>query len=351
MRIALVRFSSLGDVILQSSVAKWLKSLAGEHEIIFVTTTPFKALVEEHPDIDQVITIDRKSGVADLKNLKELSQKLKNEYEVDLIFDLHNTLRSKILRLFSMSTPSLVVGKRSFKRFLLTRLKIDLLQKTSSHHHRIKEEFSFLVGEEQEARESYSNRKVTALPESFSKAVPEYQAPYIVISPVASFATKRWPMQHVRSLIKMMLAEDRFKNDKIIIIAGPDDTYCDEIFDDELSSNERLINLQGKTSLEQSAQIISQAKICVTNDTGSLHMAEALGVSVIALFGATSESFGFRPHLKSSMAISKDLPCRPCSNTGSKPCKHTELKCMLAITPEEVLAEGLRLLEEKNDSV
>src|SRR5690606_39183769 len=97
-------------------------------------------------------------------------------------------------------------------------------------------------------------------------------------------------------------------------------------------------NLQGKTSLNESAAWIKNASLCIGNDTGLGHIAESFGVPSIVIFGPTVKEFGFGPHLRDSMVIEEDVFCRPCSTTGARACYRDKQYCMLDITPDKVFA-------------
>ena len=345
MHVAIIRFSSMGDVVLQSSFINWLKTYHKDIKITFVTLANFKDIYEGHPFIENLITIPKKKGLEDLKQLRLLGQRLQND--CDLIFDLHGTLRSQIINLFNYKKPFIKVDKRSFKRWLLVKFKINLLKKLESHHERINKDFQFLFDTKISKKNLIENLtkqtklqagSLTSLGRSFIKDQSPLDKRYIVISPVASFKSKRWPLQNVSQLILKLLHSEKLKSYIIVIIAGPEDTYVEEIYKYGVDPDEiRLKDYQGKTSLLDTINFIKHSELVVTNDTGATHFAEALGVPSLSLFGSTSESFGFRPHLEKSRSISRDdLACRPCSATGKKDCFKQTNECLRDISAETV---------------
>jgi heptosyltransferase-2 len=367
MHIVLIRFSSLGDIILQSPILGWLKSHYPKCTITFITSQEFSSLVKGHPYIDNVHTIERKKGMDDIKQLKLVANYISNELGPDLIIDLHNTLRAKIIRLFCFKIPAIVVDKRSFLRTLLIRFKLDFLKKLESHHERIINDFKFIFKKDFDSNkviqfnsEQTQNNKIglTTIPKSFvNESVKEglkqefskfMDEEFIAISPIASFAPKRWPMDYVTSLIHLILEDNNLNKLKIIIVAGPNDTYCDEINSEFINSSGRVENLQGKTTLEETGLILAKAKVCISNDTGTGHITEAFGNPVLSIFGPTTESFGFRSHLELSKSLSVSEWCRPCSGTGKKECMRKEQYCMINLKPEFVYNELLEVLDELN---
>lgn len=194
MQIVLIRFSSLGDVILQSPLLAWLKQNIKNCKITFITSEEFSSLVQGNKFIDEVITIKRLRGLEDIKQLKSLANKVSNDIKSDLIIDLHNTLRAKLFRIFCQRTPALVVYKRSFKRWLLVTFKINLLAKSESHHQRLIQDLKFIFNKGFDPaklvefiQKTVSVKQVglTSLPESFMGLSENMIGDYLVISPVA----------------------------------------------------------------------------------------------------------------------------------------------------------------------
>ena len=133
MHILLVRFSSMGDVVLQTATVNWLRSLLGkEARFTFVTSSEFVSLLSGHPEIGHVIGYDRKKGEKGSDLLKKIDD-LDEKDPIDLILDLHATLRSFRLKLSFWNIPALTVDKRRWERFFLTKLKNKSLKKFFSH--------------------------------------------------------------------------------------------------------------------------------------------------------------------------------------------------------------------------
>jgi ADP-heptose:LPS heptosyltransferase len=349
MHILLVRFSSMGDVVLQTATVNWLRSLLGkEARFTFVTSSEFVSLLSGHPEIGQVIGYDRKKGEkwSDLvKKIDDLDEK----NPIDLILDLHATLRSFRLRLSFWNIPALTVDKRRWERFFLTKIKSKSLKKIFSQKifglepqtERIIKDFQGLFLDTRGKRRAVEFRKgphqeLTSLP-FVSKKISD--KPFVVIAPSASFEPKRWPVDHFVQLTEKILQKTSFD---VVVLAGPEDSFC-KAFDK--IENSRLQNLQGKTSLKESMEYLASSKICVGNDSGMNHIAEAYGVPCLTLFGPTDPLFGFAPHGAKSRFISKELSCKPCSTTGKKPCHRDRLYCMEEITVEEVYSTLLDIME------
>ena len=151
---------------------------------------------------------------------------------------------------------------------------------------------------------------------------------------------KRWPVKHWKTLIQLL------EGYKIIILAGPNDTFCKEIANIDTS---RVINLAGKTSILESCYIVSKSKIVVSGDTGFMHTADLFNTKCIALIGPTA--FGY-PFGTSVTILEEDLPCKPCTKDGRGKCKQNIWqKCMVDINPEYVLQHIKMIEKEQNTSL
>jgi heptosyltransferase-2 len=332
LHFVLVRFSSLGDVVLQTAIINWLKASYGERlKITFVTSVEFRDLVSGLPGVERVLVFDRRSG-AKLKGLASEIRTLHAQDPITLMLDLHGTTRSFLLRLMLPEIPRLVVDKRRLERTLLVRLPISKRWANwrwlglENQVERIALDWQGLLL----APFKRGDGPLTSVP---TVAAMKHTKPYVVFAPVASFAPKRWPMDRFVELTRKFLADERWKNHDVVIIAGPSDTQCEAL---NVIQDERLINLQGKTKLKESVAWLAGAKVVVGNDSGMNHIAEAQGVPVLTLFGPTHEKFGFAPHLKNSEALSVDLWCRPCSNTGKRACFRSEQFCFTELTVDYV---------------
>lgn len=348
MHILLVRFSSLGDVVLQTATVNWLRSLLGpQARLTFVTASEFVPLIADHPELQTVIGFDRKKGEKWKDLLKKIDD-IDRDNPIDLILDLHATLRSFRLKFSFWNIPSLTVDKRRWERFFLTKIKSVRLKKKIGQKffgpepqvERIIKDFEGVFHDHRGKRRTIDFRvgpheELTSLAQDKSFKL---SGASIVLAPSASFYYKRWPVDNFVALARELLV---CTTDNIMILAGPGDDFCQAF--DEIKSD-RLINLQGKTSLKESMSLLSQAKLCIGNDSGMNHIAEAYGIPCLTIFGPTDPRFGFAPHGKASRYLSREMFCKPCSTTGKKTCYRDRHYCMEEITVEEVKRNSLEML-------
>jgi ADP-heptose:LPS heptosyltransferase len=348
MHILLNRFSSMGDVVLTTAVINWLHSFFGKDLVVtFVTSEEFADIMKEHPGVNHVVSFGRRKG----EKWKDLIRKIDvidEDRPIDLIIDLHATLRSFRLRCSFWNIPALTVDKRRWERFFLTKLRSTKLKKIFDSKIfglepqviRTLKDFEHLF---QDKASVFRTRKYRAGNHDELTSLHSLPRPmegdYIVVAPSASFLYKRWPVESFVNLTQELLAKTKFD---IVILAGPDDKFCEAF---EKIDSPRLYNLQGKTSLSESMAYLEYSKLCIGNDSGMNHIAEAYGVPVVTLFGPTDPRFGFAPHGSKSITLSKELWCKPCSTTGKKDCFRDQHYCMQMITVKEVESAALKILE------
>jgi ADP-heptose:LPS heptosyltransferase len=326
----LIRFSSLGDVLLQTSMVSWLKDKYGDQvKITFVTSEEFKSLLCPHPWIERVVTFKRQSGLKGLLSLRRDILKIHRELKIDLVIDLHGSTRSWFLRTF-LFLPSLKIEKQRWLRLLSVHApfaKKFFLKKLNPLPQvlRLREQFYPFF------HHPINQGVLSFVPEG--KKIDEITDPYIVLSPVASFAPKRWPIEFFEQLIILFREDKDLEYLSVIIVGGPSDLYCQSL---EKLASKRIFYSQGKYNLSETFSLIKDAVLCVGNDSGINHIAEASGVDVLTLFGPTHENFGFKPYRPTSYSLSIDVPCRPCSTTGAKPCHLSEQICFTKLTPDIV---------------
>ncbi len=345
MKILCLRFSSIGDIVLCTSLINFLKFKFGEKvEIDFLTSFGYESILEGHPNINNIYSIDRKSNFS---QLYKSTQKLQRQ-DYDMIIDFHGSLRSLMIKIFLWDIPAVTFSKHKLKRFLFVRFKKKSMSSLAPVSERYVDQFCHKLGISYNRQDfvkynqGMTDLKVsqTSLPTSYHREGSPRSCPYIVFYPAASSPTKKWSIEYFNQLIRIFLEDPNYINFEIIIIAGKNDNECTHI-----DKHDRVTNLQGKLSLSKTAIWLKHAVVCVGNDTGLAHMAEAQGTPVVTLFGPTHPDLGFAPLLKQSKAlVVPALTCQPCSHTGSKACYLKEQLCFSRLKPKEVFDQMVDLL-------
>lgn len=330
VHIVCLRFSSLGDVLLQTSFFSQLKKEFGDKcKLTLMTAEEFEPVLRGHPHIDHILSFSRKSS---LNEFLQTFGDYHDENPVDFIIDLHNTTRANLLKLRFWNIPKIAVDKRKIERKLLTStVKVNLL-KNESIMKRVIKDFNFLFKEKFKKSKltdflwaNPDSQSISSIPDSFDKSEVEttkqkfkLQSSYVAIIPSASHQTKRWPVERFLDLAKQLAVHSQ-----VIVLAGPEDDFCN-LF----NGHENIVNLQGQTSYLESSRLVGAASLCIGNDTGLIHIAEAQNIPCLMIMGPTSEFFGFSTHLEDSHTFSHKLWCRPCSATGSKKCFRKKQYCL-----------------------
>ena len=351
MKILLTRLSSIGDIVLTTAVLKPLRERYPGGEIIMTVMSPYLPLLQDNPYLSRVIPFEvGRTFLSDFMGFLRFIRSLRRE-RFDLVIDLHRNLRSHLITLFAGAEKSVGYRKGIFKRrvMVLLRKRGNSTKVDHTVHKYLKSLGSLGISPDHGEPKLYLNREEREWAERYLENCKnlnyEYRTPNIElrssiigIAPGAKHATKRWNPPGFALLGDRLTKE---LNARVILLGdGNDEEVAREI---EERMEDRVINLVGKTSLRELAALLERCNLVITNDSGPLHMASALGRPVVALFGPTVEEFGFTPYHNwnskfkiQSIVISRDLPCQPCSLHGSQRCPLGHHNCMNLITPEEV---------------
>jgi len=282
-----------------------------------------------------------------------------------VILDIHNNLRSRYVCLglgrFGIQTRVRHVRKQKFVRFLLVSCKINLYRKIYGRvipvwekylrtakslgldlpggiRKRISAERTDVM--KGKGLEIYLSRDAENVAAQFRKE-KSGEASFIAVAPGARHFTKRWPAEYYSDLILRIYQE---KNIKSVLIGGKDDqSLCENIVKEV--GGKKSFSVAGKLSILESAAIIKDAKLLITNDSGLMHVGDALKTPLFAIFGSTVRELGFFPSATTSMVIeNKGLSCRPCSHIGRDHCPKKHFHCMKELTPELVWRQVEKLL-------
>jgi len=319
VKFLVIRFSSIGDIVLTSPVVRYLKTQVENAEIHFVTKRKYESILTANPNIEKVHTFDY--------NLGEIFQQLKDE-KFDYIIDLHNNFRSGRVKR-RVNAKAFTVNKLNFQKMLLIRFKINRLPKKHIVD-RYLETLSFLNLENDDAGLDYfipekEAFKKEELPTPFQKG-------FVAFVIAGTYFTKKYPIERVSEICQ--------KIDMPIILLGGKDEF-DEGEKILSQSKGNVLNYAGKISLNQSASLVRDANLVLTNDTGLMHIAAAFHKKILSFWGNTVPAFGMVPYQPDSVSVImevKNLKCRPCSKLGHKKCPKKHFKCMNDIDTQKVIS-------------
>lgn len=337
-KILIIRFSSIGDILLTSPLLRVLKNRFPQAKIDFVTKSQYHDLLSTNPNIHAIYTLDTKGGHAALKQLRQNVRK--NIY--DLIIDAHNNFRSQYVRKIP-GAQVVRLKKYKWPRFFLVTFGWNFYTEIVPVYKRyIDTVADFAVADDGRGLEFFPNESVQADVlhqlelKGFNKTKPT-----VAIAPGASYATKRWPVERFVQVAKKLLEKFDLQ---FLLLGDKNDAPLTRALKTELG--DAAFDCAGQFDLMQSACALNYADVLLTNDTGLMHLGTALKKPVVALFGSTVRELGFYPVGEKSIVIENEgLTCRPCSHVGKKSCPKKHFKCMLEIQPERVLNQLVPLIE------
>ncbi len=321
-RILLMRFSSLGDVILLSSLVESLARRDPKPEIWLVTKQAFAQLYENDPRIHRVISLSTGRGA-----FEQLVQTLETEV-FDEILDAHASLRSRALTWRLPPTKTTRIKKDALARIAWTRFR---LASRALEFHAVDRYQRMVDGSSAPPRP-----RIVVSPSHLKNARAElgHKGPWLAIAPGARHATKRWPVESFAQLAQRFQRET---NGHVLLVGGPgeDDLVAAVRAACDTPPHER----SGRQDLSELAAVLAQCLLFVGNDSGLMHLAEAVDTPTLAVFGPTSRELGFFPRDPRSHVIEHALDCRPCSRTGARPCRMPEQWCMTRSSPQLVFSQ------------
>lgn len=306
-KILIIRFSSFGDIVLTFPLIKALKSRLPRCKVHFLTSEKYASLAGMNPLIDKVIPYNA------AEPLSLIREKVVHEEEYDVILDLHKNFRSLYLTLFS-GIPVRRYNKESWKKFLLVEFKVNKFEEVTPVYKK------YLLTVKDILSPAGYGFSLTPLNFDFTRRISE---DYIVIAPSSRHFNKTYPKEKFLNVINGI---EGYK----VAIVGDGSKRDNEICSFLESNSSKVVNFCGKLEFPELAGVIYNSEYVICNDSGVLHLAEALGKKVYAIFGATVKEFGFFPQLKDSEVFeNKELPCRPCTHVGLPGCPKYHFKCML----------------------
>ena len=311
-KILVIRFSSIGDIILTTPVIRILAEQLGA-KVDFLTKPAFAPLLQHNPNVNQIITLS--------DDMDRLVKQLRdNNY--DYIVDLHHNLRSSRIKL-ALRKPSKAFHKLNFKKWLVVRFGINKLPDVH-----IVDRYLDTVSES--GAKPDGKGLDLFIPESNAVRVESefnlFPGSYVALVTGAAHQTKCMTTGQMIQLCKWL-------GKPVVLLGGKTEIpKADEIIQN--TPGLKVINTCGKLDLLQSASVIQQAGVVITPDTGMMHIAAALRKPQVVVWGNTIPQFGMYPYYGNESVpwISferTDLNCRPCSKLGFQQCPKGHFKCML----------------------
>jgi ADP-heptose:LPS heptosyltransferase len=322
VKILVVRFSSIGDVVLTSPILRSIKTSFPESELHFLVKAKFLDAVRHNPRVDKIHVPER--GITRI---------LRRE-RYDWVLDLQKNVRSTRLTSF-LGARRATIDKQNFKKWRMVWLKSG---ETVPH---IVERYAealkpldirlddggleyFVAGESEIAADDYFRGE---------RRIP------VGMALGANYATKRWPLW---TELATLIDPERYVP---VLLGGPMDVAAADAF---VRYFPTAINAVGRCNLNVSAALVKRCRAIITPDTGLMHIAAALGIPIVILWGNTVPAFGMYPYRARYVALENALPCRPCSKLGFAACPRQHFHCMTLTRPESVWEATLKVLAQES---
>lgn len=303
-KILIIRFSSIGDIVLTTPVIRMIKKQTGA-TIHYLTKPQYRSLLEHNTYLDKIIDLPNDEG-----SLRPL---LKKE-NYDVIIDLHRNLRSRRFS-FNLAKKVYSFNKLNLKKWLVVQFKYNCLPNKHIVDRYLATCSALNIKNDQQGLDYFHGLTKQDL-DAFG-LIPNNYVAYAI---GGQHYTKKMPLNKVEELLNLV-------NIKVVLLGGKED----EINGEALSKSDSILNLCGKTSLHQSALIIEHAKKVITHDSGMMHIAAAFKKEIISIWGNTIPEFGMFPYLPDNKSVQfevPNLPCRPCSKIGFNVCPKGHFDCM-----------------------
>jgi ADP-heptose:LPS heptosyltransferase len=312
LKILVIRFSSIGDIVLTFHALRCLREKHPNAEIHFLTKSRYSELLQASTFHDKALFFE-----GDLMQTRSVIRKENYTH----IVDLHNNLRTRLLTVGIRRVHLSRFNKLNWEKWLFTRLKKNRLPNKHVIERYI-EAFSEL------GVLNDSKNTLFFVPNEFKIDLNRYELEenaFLAIALGAQYSTKKFP---VSCLIKVLESYDL-----PIVLLGGDAENEDGQKIQEAFPQKKMYNLCGELSLLASASILSQAKTVLTNDTGLMHIAAMFKAPIVSVWGNTVPAFGmypYRPEKEGTVKIHEvlGLKCRPCSKIGYQECPKGHFKCM-----------------------
>lgn len=308
MKILIIRFSSIGDIILTTPVVRCLKKQLNGVELHYATKKSFSYLLEHNPYIDKIHILEN--------SIWTLAKELKNE-KYDLIIDLHHNIRTLFIKTY-LGVQAYSFNKLNWEKWLYVNLKINSLPPVHIVDRYLDTVRSLGITNDQQGLDYFIPYKdiveLDWLPTTHQKS-------YIAYAIGGQHETKKLPVNRMIELCEKI-------NYPIVLLGGKEDFNNARLIEQAVGKD-LIYNACGKYNFNQSASLIEQSKLVFSHDTGLMHVAAAFKKKVYSIWGNTVTAFGMYPYQTTYVILeNRQLACRPCSKIGHNKCPQGHFKCM-----------------------
>jgi heptosyltransferase-2 len=337
-KILVIQTAFIGDIILSSPIFEALKELYQDGEIYLLTTPKGRELMEKNPFIKEIIVYDKKKRERGIANLIRIIKRIR-KIKFELAIIPHSSIRSALIAYLGKIPHRVGFSKRFTDIFYNEKVKY------SSNLHQVERNLDLVYREVRKKRiphlKIYISNNDRRKANLFLEKNKILDGDLLVgINPSSFWPTKRWKIEGFAEVADFLIREERAK---VIIFGGPND----ERILKEVSNNmkEKAIFAGNIFNLRELSAVIERCSLFISNDSAPMHIAMAMNVPTIAIFGPTTLDIGFGPYGERHIVVErKELECRPCSLHGPRRCPKKNFACMEGITSKEIIEAFRELL-------
>ncbi len=326
MKFLIIRFSSIGDIVLTTPVIRCLRKKYPDATIHYLTKKKFADILQSNPYIDKVYLLDNDFN----KTIGDIETE-----GYDHIIDLHHNLRTLRIKNTIREIPFHSFHKLNIKKWVYTNFKLNLMPNKHVVDRYLATVKKLGVVNDGLGLDYFipENDRVKKDDIPFS-----HWHGYVVITVGAAHSTKKLPLEKFQELVTKIKYP-------IVLLGGKEDFMNGEKIAE--SDPVKIYNACGKFSLNESADIVRNAKLVISHDTGLMHIAAAFKKNILSVWGNTVPSFGMVPYqtMYEVFQVNK-LWCRPCSKTGFDKCPLGHFKCMKNQSMETLAGRTLSLVKK-----
>ncbi|GAC1420687.1 MAG: glycosyltransferase family 9 protein [Flavisolibacter sp.] len=325
MKFLVIRFSSIGDIVLTTPVVRCLKKQIESAEIHYLVKPQFQTILAHNPYIDAIQLLQ--------EDWEKMIRELKDQ-QYDYVIDLHHNLRTLRVKR-ALGLPSFSFNKLNVEKLVFVKLKWNIMPKVHIIDRYLQTIASFGVKNDGEGMDYF----IAKDEEVSLKDIPaSHHAGYVALVIGASYKTKKLPLDKLQQLCKAV-------QHPIILLGAREE--AEEGASISSVDPGKIYNACGKFTLNESADLLLKSRVVITHDTGLMHIAAALKKPLIAIWGSTTPSFGMVPYYGAQYLAHHGHPyddiqvhklwCRPCTKIGRNACPLGHFKCMKKISIEEIV--------------
>jgi len=321
-RVLVIQTAFLGDVVLTTPLFRALKGLWPDSHLAALVIPETAPVLEQLPALDEIIVHDKRAG-----GPGELGRVIKEvrARECDVVVSPHRSARSSLIA-WTSGAPRRVGYRENALSFLYTERVPRPLERHEAGR-------ILALAEAMGSRDADPGPTLALGDDEREAARAAAGArPYVVISPSSAWPTKRWTAEGFAAVGDYLAA----RGYGVVITGGPGEG--DEAAATAEAMEAPAVNLAAKTTARELAALVAEAALVVSNDSAPVHVASAFDTPTVAVFGATVPAQGFAPLAgRSAAAEVPDLPCRPCGDHGGRKCPEKHFRCMVDLSPADVI--------------